>query len=274
MRITVNLATRPFADLGPALKRLRMGMGALAIIGVALAIALHFLHNQAEAARAREHSLDSAIAKVNQERQQAQVMMQQPDNAAVLNQVVSLNRLIDTKAFSWTLAMEDLESVLPGGVQVNTLEPIVDKKDGHITVRMRVVGQRDKAVELVENLEHSRRFLQPRITGESAESTGNGPQQLEPVSASNRVNFDLLADYNPAAPGERKRTSKLKQAEESAPPAQVIQPHPNLPAVHRAAPPANPGPQPRRRPTPVAPARPVIQDTRPTPPQAFTGGPR
>ncbi|HEY3705425.1 MAG TPA: fimbrial assembly protein [Terracidiphilus sp.] len=208
MRIAVNLATRPFADLGPALRRLRIGMGALALVAIALAVALHFLHNRAEAARAREHSLDGAIAKVNQERQQAQIMMRQPDNAAVLDQVSSLNRLIDTKAFSWTLAMEDLESVLPGGVQVTTLEPIVDKKDGHITVRMRVVGPRDKAVELVSNLEHSRRFLQPRITGESAESSGNGAQQVEPVSMSSRVNFDLLADYNPAGPSERMAAAK------------------------------------------------------------------
>jgi len=220
MRITVNLATKPFADIGPAIKRLRMAMGALAIIAIALWVALHFLHNQAEAARARAHSLDGSIAKVNQERQQAQVMMQQPDNAAVLNQVAALNRLIDTKAFSWTLAMEDLESVLPGGVQVTTLEPIVDKKDGHITVRMRVVGPRDMAVRLVQNLEHSRRFLQPRITGESAESAANGQQQqLEPVSISNRVNFDLLADYNPALPGERKAASKKAETEQ---PAQTV----------------------------------------------------
>ena len=109
----------------------------------------------------------------------------------MLDQSEALNKLFDVKAFSWTLAMEDLETVLPGGVQVSTLEPTVDKKDGHITVRMRVVGPRDKAVELVQNLEHSRRFLLPRITGETLESTGSGTQQIEPVSATNRVNFDL-----------------------------------------------------------------------------------
>ena len=212
MRIAVNLATKPFADLGPALKRLRIGMGTLALVAIALGLALHFMHNQAEAARAREHALDSSIAKINQERQQAQVMVHQPDNAAVLDQVSALNRLIDTKAFSWTLAMEDLESVLPGGVQVTTLEPIVDKKDGHITVRMRVAGARDKAVQLVSNLEHSRHFLQPRITGESAEGTGNSAQQqVEPVSMSSRVTFDLLADYNPVSAGERKAPKKAEQ---------------------------------------------------------------
>jgi type IV pilus assembly protein PilN len=257
MRITTNLATRPFADLGPALKRLRIGMGSLAIVAIALGIALHFLHSQAEAARAREHSLDGAIAKVNQERQQAQIMMQQPDNAAVLDQVTALNGLIDTKAFSWTLAMEDLESVLPGGVQVTTLEPIVDKKDGHITVRMRVVGARDKAVELVQNLEHSRRFLQPRITGESAESAGNGAQQIEPVSASNRVNFDLLADYNPAAPGERKTAAKKATSEqaappvEGAPPQQVANPRTGTPGRQRT--PYTGVPRPTNRPIPARP---------------------
>jgi type IV pilus assembly protein PilN len=242
MRIAVNLATKPFADLGPALKRLRIGMGALALIAIMLGVALHFLHSQAEAARAREHSLDGSIARINLERQQAQMTMHEPDNAEVLDQVAALNHLIDTKAFSWTLAMEDLESVLPGGVQVTTLEPIVDKKDGHITVRMRVVGPRDKAVELVSNLEHSRHFLLPRIIGESAESTANGAaQQVEPVSMSSRVNFDLLADYNPPAPGERKAASKKsEQPAQTAEPAAAT-PRTGSPGRQRAVPSRNSG---------------------------------
>jgi type IV pilus assembly protein PilN len=222
MRIAINLATRPFSDLGPALKRLRIAMGALALVAIGLGVGLHFMHNKAEAVRAREHSVDGAIAKVNQERQSYQSMMRQPDNAQVLDQVQALNKLIAAKAFSWTLAMEDLETVLPGGVQVTTLEPVVDKKDGHITVRMRVVGPRNKAVGLVENLEHSRRFLLPRIVGETSETSGNGTQQqLEPVSATNRVSFELLADYNPAKPGERKAVEKKTRAEapENAAPA-------------------------------------------------------
>jgi type IV pilus assembly protein PilN len=217
MRVSVNLATRPFADLGPALRRLRIAMGGLAIIAIALGVGLHFMHNQADAARAREHSLDGSILKMNEERQQYESMMRQPDNAQVLAQVVTLNKLIDAKAFSWTLAMEDLETVLPGGVQVTTLEPTIDKKDGHITVRLRVVGARDKAVELVQNLEHSRHFLQPRIVGENAESTGNGNQQVEPVSATNRVNFDLLADYNPATAAEHKTAHRKGDAQHDNP---------------------------------------------------------
>ena len=125
------------------------------------------------------------ISVVRHEQQTYEALVQEPQNAQVLSQSAALNRIFDEKAFSWTLAMEDLETVLPGGVQVTTLEPIRDKKDGHITLRMRVVGPRDKAVELVQNLERSRHFLLPRITGESAESQGNGANPaLEPISMS------------------------------------------------------------------------------------------
>lgn len=202
MRVAINLASRPFADLAPAMKNLRIAIGALAALALVLMLGLHALHDKAEAARARAHSLDGKIAQITQERQQYQAMMQQPDNARTLQQAESLNQLFDEKSFSWTLAMEDLETVLPAGVQVTTLEPTV--KDGQISVRLRVVGPRNRDVELVQNLEHSRHFLLPRIVGETSESEGGPNQRAEPVSASSRVNFDMLADYTPGTPEERR----------------------------------------------------------------------
>lgn len=211
MRITLNLATRPFADLGPAIKRLRMGMGILALFAIALGLGLHLLHHRAQEARAREHSLDGQIARIRQERQGYQAMMQRPDNAQLLIQADELNKLFDEKAFSWTLAMENLETVLPGGVQVSTIEP-VRAKDGHITLHLRVIGPHDRSVEMVRNLENSRRFLQPRIVGETSEASTNPNQRLEPVSASNRFTFDLYADYNPPTLGEAKELAARRQA--------------------------------------------------------------
>jgi type IV pilus assembly protein PilN len=74
------------------------------------------------------------------------------------------------------------------------------------------VGPHDLAVELVRNLEHSNRFMTPRIVGENAETTNSSPnRQLEPVSASNRFDFDILADYNPPAPDQRKTSAKTEQ---------------------------------------------------------------
>jgi type IV pilus assembly protein PilN len=219
MRISLNLATRPFADLGPILKRLRIAMGALALLAVALGIGLYVMDQKAKAARSRDHALDMQIARMNKERQGYQALMRQPQNAAVLAEAQNLNQLFDEKAFSWTLAMEDLETVLPSGVQVTTLEPIRDK-DGHITLHLRVLGPRDRSIQLVENLEHSKRFLRPRIVGESSESEGGPNQRVEPVSATNRVNFDLLADYNPAPQGVH-RTAVLRAQEPEAEPTQM-----------------------------------------------------
>ena len=215
MRIAINLATRAFADIAPALKNLRIAMGVLALTAAVLLLGLRAVHQKAEEARARDHSLDGKIASVRQERMGYEALMRQPDNARTLAQAQNLNQLFDEKAFSWTMAMEDLETVLPAGVQVTTIEP-TRAKDGHISLRMRVVGPRDRAVDLVRNLEHSRRFLLPRIVGENSQSTGGPGERAEPVSASNRVDFELLADYNPATPAERK-AAKAKAAEEASP---------------------------------------------------------
>jgi type IV pilus assembly protein PilN len=219
VRVAINLASRPFADIAPALKTTRIAMGVLTLVALGLLLGLRALHGKAEAARARDHALDGKIAKVRQEQQRYQAMMRQPDNARTLEQAENLNRLFDEKAFSWTLAMEDLERVLPAGVQVQTLEPTV--KNGQISVRLRVLGPRDKDVELVQNLEHSRHFVLPRIVGESAENAGGANQRPQPVSASSRMDFDILADYSPGTSEERKlakekaESAKAHAAEES-----------------------------------------------------------
>ncbi|MGA3130521.1 MAG: fimbrial assembly protein [Terracidiphilus sp.] len=221
MRITLNLATRPFTDLGPALKRLRIGMAVLGALCLLFLLGLHLFDRQAAEVRAREHSLDGQIARIEAERQHAQAYMKQPDNAQLLTQAEFLNERFDEKAFSWTLAMEAMETVLPAGVQVTSIEP-QRTKEGQITVELRVLGPHDQSVNLVRNLERSRRFIDPRIEGESAESSNGPNSRIEvPVSPSNRFEFELFADYNPPTPEERAvlntRASKKAAASPVAP---------------------------------------------------------
>ena len=228
MRISLNLATKPFADVEPIKRKLRIAMAALALAAIALGYGVYALDQRAAEARSRERAVEAQIGRVNQERQGYQAMMRKPENAAVLAQAENLNQLFDEKAFSWTLAMEDLETVLPGGVQVTTLEPTRDK-DGHITLHLRVLGPRDRAVQFVENLEHSRHFLSPRIAGESSETAAGPNQRVEPVSASSRVNFEVLADYVPPKPGEHKVMAKVPKADQA-----IEKQHRTAPATPRA----------------------------------------
>jgi type IV pilus assembly protein PilN len=228
MRISLNLATRPYADIGPAIKRLRIAMAVLVVIGIGLGIGLRAVHQQAEEARKTEQQVQSKIDAINRERQGYHELMRQPANDALLKQAAALNQLIDEKTFSWTLAMEDLETVLPGGVQAVSLDPGRDSKTGIITLKLRVVGPRDRAVDLVENLEHSKHFLLPRIVAESLESTGGSQDRVEPPSASTRVNFELQAQYNPAESLDHKAQQKAEKssapetrAGHNAPPSHV-----------------------------------------------------
>ncbi len=208
MKITLNLATRPYADLGPVLKRLRIAMAVLVVIGLGLCLGLRTFHHKAEEARVTEQLVQSRIDAINRERQGYQELMRQPANAQLLTQAGALNQLFDERTFSWTLAMEDLETVLPGGVQVISLDPSRDTKTGRITLKLRVVGARDRADDLVQNLERSKHFLLPHIVSESSESTGGPNEHLEPVSATNRFSFELLTEYNSAVPLELKAKTK------------------------------------------------------------------
>jgi type IV pilus assembly protein PilN len=93
-------------------------------------------------------------------------------------------------------------------VQVMSIDPEV-AKDGSVVIHMRVSGARDRAVELVRNLEKSRHFVSPRITGEALAQTqgqNNNPNApMQPVSASTAVNFDILAAYRPLSAAEEKQ---------------------------------------------------------------------
>ena len=108
--------------------------------------------------------------------------------------------------------MEDLETVLPGGVQVSTIEPIRDK-DGHITLAAaRRWAPRPRRRSGAESgaLQALPRSLASSVKTPRPAAVPN--QRLEPVSASNRFNFDLLAEYNPPSPRKPNRLANLKKA--------------------------------------------------------------
>jgi type IV pilus assembly protein PilN len=207
MRISVNLATRPFVELRPYFLRLRYMMGALAVVAVALIVTAHILQVRLDAAQARMNELHDRTERAGAEKQSNERRMRQPANAAVLNRAHFLNTLFLRKSFSWTAVMMDLETVLPSGVQVTSIEPQIGNS-GDVVIRMRVSGDRDRAVQLVRNLERSKRFLQPRLNSESvqAKDIAQNAAAAQNGGAVNGapagVEFEILANYNPLPEGE------------------------------------------------------------------------
>ncbi len=254
MKITLNLATRPYADQGPAIKRLRIGMAVMVVLLAGLAYGwLHF-HQRALAMAKQEADLDHRVSSIRAEQAGYQRQMQLPDNAKVLTQAGFLNGLFDEKAFSWTAAMEDLEQVLPAGVQVTAIEP-VRGKDGRLTLRLRISGLRERSVDMVRNMERSRRFVAPRISGETAENSSS-QGDLQPVRDNGpaKVSFEILAEYNPATLEERK-TELAGQKKKHAEVGGTGQAAPLLPGGQRM--PYRPNGAPSRLPRSTQPGNPL-----------------
>ena len=126
--------------------------------------------------------------------------MRQPANQAVLDRSHFLNGVFARKSFSWTAVMMDLERVLPVGVQVTSIDPQVSSSDGSVTIRLRVSGERDRAVQMVRNLEGSARFVHPRLSNEATQASDRSGGTAVPVAAvagPAAVEFDILSGYNP-----------------------------------------------------------------------------
>jgi type IV pilus assembly protein PilN len=204
MRISINLATRPFVELRPFFLRLRIIMAALAVVGLGAILTAHLLQIRLDKAQAQIDQLHARMVSAQLEKQNNERRMHQPANAAVLDRAHFLNALFLRKSFSWTAVMMDLETVLPTGVQVTSIEP-APTADGELIIRLRVSGERDRAVQLVRNLERSRRFLAPRLTGE-AQQAKEGASQANAAAATTGpppgVEFEILANYNPLPEGQ------------------------------------------------------------------------
>jgi type IV pilus assembly protein PilN len=216
MKISVNLATRPFVELRPLFARLRLAMGVLALVAIGLGFGLHALNRRASAAQAQMDDLKSKTLAFQKEKQSNEARMRQPQNRGVLERSQFLNAVFAQKSFSWTAVMMDLEKVLPVGVQVTSLEPQI-AKDGSVSIRLRVSGDRDRAVQLVRNLEKSQRFVAPRLANEAAQASETGrngqPAQFAgPVVTPGSVEFDILSGYNPlpATPALKQTSSDVK----------------------------------------------------------------
>lgn len=196
MRISVNLATRPFVELRPLFARLRLVMAALVLLAVGLGFGLHAMKQRARVDEAQMHDLKVQTSVVENERAANEARMREPQNRAVLERSKFLNALFESKSFSWTAVMMDLENVLPAGVQVTSIEPVISA-EGDVNIHLRVSGPRELQVDLVRNLERSQRFLLPRVVNETAQEEQQGRLMSVGTGVPGGVEFEIVSGYNP-----------------------------------------------------------------------------
>lgn len=217
MRITVNLATRPYVELSAVLRKLRIAMIGLGVLCLGLGVWTYFLTRQDNKRKAAIAEIDARTSQLRTERSKNEARMRLPANAAELQRSQFLNTLFARKAFSWTAVLMDLEEVLPSGLQVSNIEPQLTPS-GDVQIRLRVTGDRDRGVELIRNLEKSKRFVAPRLASEAAQQAQQNNGRPVPtfggVPLPSGVEFDILAGYNPLQARTREEKPAKKEVKQ------------------------------------------------------------
>jgi len=186
MRISINLATRPYEDLRSFF--LRWGV----LLAVMLAITAALVYKGFDGWRHTRdvgHSIaekETAMSRMDREINSAQVTLNQPNNKTLRDQSEFLNELIARKAFSWTQVFSNLEQMMPARLHVVSIQPELDEQN-QLELKMTVSGDsRERVVELLRNMEESEQFRAPQLSSESVEQQG-------------RMNFQITALYVPHA---------------------------------------------------------------------------
>ena len=191
MRLDINLASQPYEDARQFWMRWGTGLVAVSVLTLVLltmTITGWVTAHRDHTTMAKEREL---IADRDQQRAKAERTLSLPENRATRDESQVLNELIERKAFSWTLVLENLEKIMPARVHLVAINPELDE-DSRLALKMTVAGDsRDRALELPQRMEQSHRFAQTQITGERflQQSTNGDTEQ-----------FDLVAVYVPPLP--------------------------------------------------------------------------
>jgi type IV pilus assembly protein PilN len=221
MQITINLCTTPFVDREPLIRKLRFVMMSLGIltIGAGALLAVSDFRNRGFVAEGRQ--LDSAIVRQMDELGRYRKMLETPDNIHLADRTLALNSLFDEKSFSWTMLMKDFEGLVPPEVELASIQPNREK-DGAISLKMHIVGPRERVVELIHALELSRNFSNPVVTGETARADARLTQHAAALMESTVEEFDVETGYDADAlppPPSRNVTTAVTQTPAIAAPA-------------------------------------------------------
>src|SRR3954470_20657727 len=167
MRFNVNLATKPYEDV----RRFYMKWVPLLIglAAIALALGIKAFMNYSDSRQIQNQISDRRhqIEKLQGEEQAAQATLNLPENSGTARQAQFLNNLFIRKAFSWTQVMADLERIMPGQVQVNSIHPALTG-DGQLQFTLDVsTDHHESAIELVRHMESSPRFCEATIKSET-----------------------------------------------------------------------------------------------------------
>ena len=195
MKIRINLASEPYENATQFYVRWGSLLLAVTLLSGALVFGAVSGWRNAHGLSGRIAAEQANLDKLNRQEQQDLAILNKPENRDVRDKSRVLNGLIRSKEFSWTLIFSDLEHLMPARLHVLSITPQLDLNND-IEVHMVVAGDsREKAIELVQNMEKSREFRHAQVLSESETHREQAGTQ-----AGDTVQFEISAQYVPVAP--------------------------------------------------------------------------
>ncbi|HLZ00385.1 MAG TPA: PilN domain-containing protein [Candidatus Angelobacter sp.] len=199
MRLNINLASHPYQDAGDFYRRWGAALGLLILVTLTLiAIAVHEWMST-RSISVQIASIHKQMDDLDDVRNQAQAILNRPENRGTRDRSAFVNGLIEVKSFSWSEVFADMETLMPTRVHLVSIKPELDKED-QIEVTITAAGDsREKGFELQKNMEKSRYFSKAAVKVESSS------QQAQP--GGDTWKFELVAYYVPQLHVPRKEKS-------------------------------------------------------------------
>lgn len=166
-----NLSTRPFYNE----RLVSLALGALAVVALALAAfnvsQLSSLSAERSELRGRIDANNAEAARIRTEADALQRSIDPMTLRALLGSTQEANRLIDERAFSWTVFFDYVEQTLPIDVRLVSVQPRVDR--GVFVVTMLVIARQPAHLEaFVDNLSETGAFPDVFVTGQQRGDDG------------------------------------------------------------------------------------------------------
>ena len=223
MRLNINLATERYEAVRQYLQRIRTLAVLMAVVAAILVGYIVFQRAQTRDIDAKIKKARQELSELNNEKAQAQAILNKPANRGIADQSEFLNELFARKSLSWTRIFSEMERIMPANIHVVSIKPDYTVTNELVVHMVVATDSRDRAVELVKHLEKSSHFRGPQIVAETVTTNssdqGSGPGNIQFDIASVYVPLTGASEADDEKPDNQKTAAPAKSASTTPAPA-------------------------------------------------------
>ena len=232
MRININLATQRYETAHQFQQRMRTLVALMTVVAVVLVGYILYQRKHTRDIDANISQARHELVQLNNEKLQAQVILNKPANREIADQSHFLNELFARKSLSWTRIFSEMERIMPYNIHVVSIKPDYTPNNELVVHMVVATDGRENAVELVKRMEKSSHFRAPEVVAETVTTQGAADQGGGPGN----IQFEIAALYVPESSDTTAEEDKPTQKQKSGTPAKSAKkPVAPAPAVNSGA---------------------------------------